>query len=175
MTKERDRKIAEAVRDAYVWEGTGLQMPFLDLSAILATIPPEPVRVPDEWIRFKECAERLVQHADFQLGGVLSPKSKVRDIPSRAGSMVKARHLAALRDAIAMLGASPQPEAQQPAQALTDELIFSALVETMEIALAEDGCALKPPTFDEFMEDEYAAGSRKFITRLARAIESRLK
>ena len=51
--------------------------------------------------RIAECAARLVEHADFQLGGVLSADSKARDIPSRACSQVKARHLAALRDALA--------------------------------------------------------------------------
>lgn len=52
-------------------------------------------------LRIAECAARLVEHADFRLGGVLSADSKARDIPSRACSQVKARHLAALRDALA--------------------------------------------------------------------------
>lgn len=51
--------------------------------------------------RVYEAAKRLVDHADFQLGGVLSAKSKARDIPSNAASKVKARHLASLRDALA--------------------------------------------------------------------------
>ncbi|WP_228897784.1 hypothetical protein [Acidovorax sp. Leaf73] len=52
-------------------------------------------------VRIAECAARLVEHADFRLGGVLSADSKTRDIPSRACSQVKSRHLAALRDALA--------------------------------------------------------------------------
>ena len=47
-----------------------------------------------------EAALRLVQHADFKLGGILSADSKAKDIPSTAVSQVKARHLASLRDAI---------------------------------------------------------------------------
>jgi len=49
--------------------------------------------------RLLDAAKRLVDHADFKLGGILSADSK-------AVSQVKARHLAALRDAIA---AAPQP------------------------------------------------------------------
>lgn len=60
--------------------------------------------------RVIECAMRLVEHADFQLGGILSADSKARDIPSNAVSSVKARHLAALRDAIA--GTPPQQQAE---------------------------------------------------------------
>jgi AcrR family transcriptional regulator len=59
--------------------------------------------------RVRECAQRLVEHADFRLGGILSEDSKARDIPSRAVSHVKSRHLAALRDALA----SPQPAQQE--------------------------------------------------------------
>jgi hypothetical protein len=65
---------------------------------------PEPVQEPD---RVRECAKRLVEHADFKLGGALSADSKAKDIPSNAISNVKARHLAALRDAL---------EATPPAQ-----------------------------------------------------------
>ncbi|NWF45426.1 hypothetical protein F3K02_09220 [Hydrogenophaga sp. D2P1] len=69
--------------------------------------------VPDA--RIVECARRLIEHADFALGGCLSASSKVRDIPSNACSQVKARHLAALRDALA---AAPQPQqVAQPVQA----------------------------------------------------------
>jgi hypothetical protein len=57
--------------------------------------------------RVRECAKRLVEHADFKLGGALSADSKAKDIPSNAISNVKARHLAALRDAL---------EATPPAQ-----------------------------------------------------------
>jgi hypothetical protein len=63
--------------------------------------------------RIRECAARLVEHADFRLGGVLSAESKTREIPSRAVSQVKARHLAALRDALA---AAPQPPAALPGE-----------------------------------------------------------
>ena len=55
--------------------------------------------------RITECAKRLVEHADFQLGGILSADSKAKDTPSKAVSQVKSRHLAALRDALA---ASPK-------------------------------------------------------------------
>ncbi|WP_396180078.1 hypothetical protein [Flavobacterium sp.] len=51
--------------------------------------------------RVRECAARLVEHADFKLGGVLSADSKAKEIPSGAVSQVKSRHLAALRDALA--------------------------------------------------------------------------
>lgn len=57
-----------------------------------------------------DCAKRLVEHADFKLGGALSADSKARDIPSNAVSMVKSRHLAALRDALA----APPTPAQVP-------------------------------------------------------------
>jgi hypothetical protein len=50
--------------------------------------------------RVRECASRLVEHADFKLGGILSADSKSKDVPSKATSSVKARHLAALRDAL---------------------------------------------------------------------------
>jgi hypothetical protein len=50
--------------------------------------------------RVVECARRLVAHADFKLDGCLSADSKAKDIPSKAVSQVKARHLAALRDAL---------------------------------------------------------------------------
>jgi cell division septum initiation protein DivIVA len=49
-----------------------------------------------------ECAKRLLDHAEFQLGGILSADSKAKDIPSRAVSQVKSRHLAALRDLVAI-------------------------------------------------------------------------
>jgi len=50
-----------------------------------------------------DCAKRLVEHADFKLGGALSADSKSKDIPSRAVSSVKARHLASLRDALKLV------------------------------------------------------------------------
>ena len=53
-----------------------------------------------------DAARRLVEHADFQLGGILSADSKAKDIPSKAVSQVKARHLASLRDRIAELDAA---------------------------------------------------------------------
>jgi hypothetical protein len=52
--------------------------------------------------RIYECAKRLVEHADFKLGGILSADSKAKDIPSNAVSHVKSRHLAALRDALSL-------------------------------------------------------------------------
>ena len=59
------------------------------------------LRKPEQKVdRVRECAQRLVEHADFQLGGILSADSKTKDIPSNAMSSVKARHLAALRDAL---------------------------------------------------------------------------
>lgn len=51
--------------------------------------------------RIVECANRLVEHSDSRLGGCLSADSKAREIPSNAVSHVKARHLAALRAALA--------------------------------------------------------------------------
>lgn len=51
--------------------------------------------------RIVECAKRLVEHSDSRLGGCLSADSKASEIPSNAVSHVKARHLAALRAAIA--------------------------------------------------------------------------
>lgn len=65
-----------------------------------------PSAVPED--RVRECAQRLVDAADFQLGGALSAQSKAKEIPSKAVSQVKARHLAALRDALA---AAPVPAA----------------------------------------------------------------
>ncbi|WP_019700433.1 hypothetical protein [Paracidovorax oryzae] len=79
------------------------------MRAALYTHPPRPQAdagaVPD---RVRECAERLVAHADFRLGGALNETSRARDIPSAACSQVKSRHLAALRDALA---AAPQAPA----------------------------------------------------------------
>ena len=74
-----------------------------------------PVQKPD---RVRECAQRLVEHADFRLGGVLSADSKAKDIPSKAVSQVKARHLASLRDALA---------AAPPAQPATVQELLSEL------------------------------------------------
>ena len=59
--------------------------------------------------RILDCAQRLVDHADFQLGGILSADSKAKDIPSRATSIVKARHLAALCDALRNVTQPVQP------------------------------------------------------------------
>lgn len=53
-----------------------------------------------------DAARRLVEHADFQLGGILSADSKSKEIPSKAVSQVKARHLASLRDRVAELDAA---------------------------------------------------------------------
>lgn len=53
-----------------------------------------------------DAARRLVEHADFQLGGILSADSRSKEIPSKAVSQVKARHLASLRDRIAELDAA---------------------------------------------------------------------
>lgn len=78
--------------------------------------------VQGEESRIVECAKRLVEHADFQLGGCLSADSKSKDIPSKAVSKVKARHLAALRDALAT---QPQPQENQIAPDLTDEEIWN--------------------------------------------------
>ena len=53
-----------------------------------------------------ERAGRLVDYADFQLGGALHAGSSRDDIPAAAVSSVKARHLASLRAALASLKAS---------------------------------------------------------------------
>lgn len=54
-------------------------------------------------VRVVEAATHLVNGTDWGLGGSLSPTSSKRDIPSKAGSMVKTRHIASLRDALAAL------------------------------------------------------------------------
>lgn len=51
-----------------------------------------------------DAAKRLVENANFQLGGVLSAESKSKDIPSRAVASVKARNLASLREAVRKCG-----------------------------------------------------------------------
>jgi hypothetical protein len=56
-------------------------------------------------LEIAERAKRLVEHADFKLGGILSASSKAREIPSNAASSVKARHLALLRDSLVALSA----------------------------------------------------------------------
>jgi len=76
----------------------GLPQRMLDAMLAAQLAQPAPVQEPD---RVRECAQRLVEHADFRLGGVLSADSKAKDIPSKAVSQVKARHLASLRDALA--------------------------------------------------------------------------
>lgn len=84
----------------------------------------------------RECARRLVEHADFRLGGVLSADSKAKDIPSRAVSQVKARHLAALRDA---LDATP-PATQTEWVPVTKELLAAQhpwLYEEMWLAMKD--------------------------------------
>jgi predicted nucleic acid-binding Zn-ribbon protein len=48
MSAERDLKIAEAVRDA-IHEYNGVDVSAINLAAIIATIPPESVSVPEEW------------------------------------------------------------------------------------------------------------------------------
>lgn len=50
--------------------------------------------------RVNECANRLIDYADFKLGGTLSSTSHYSEIPSNAASSVKSRHLASLRDAV---------------------------------------------------------------------------
>ena len=79
--------------------------------------------------RIIECAKRLVEHADFRLGGALSQDSKAKDIPSRAVSQVKARHLAALRDALA----NTSPPAQRTWVGLTQDE-FRDFASTLEYA-----------------------------------------
>mgnify|MGYP000688627538 CR=1 FL=1 len=59
--------------------------------------------VPDGFALLLERAQRLVEFADFKLGGTLSAESDLREIPSKAGSWVKTRHLAALRDSVRAL------------------------------------------------------------------------
>lgn len=78
--------------------------------------------------RVYEAAKRLVDHADFQLGGVLSAKSKARDIPSNAASKVKARHLASLRDALA--------KTPQQAEAVPSDVVRDAVAAEREACAA---------------------------------------
>ena len=96
---EREQFEVEFVKLNYQWSDANKDKAFLGWQMARAQpAQAEAVPVVD---RVYEAAKRLVDHADFQLGGVLSAKSKARDIPSNAASKVKARHLASLRDALA--------------------------------------------------------------------------
>ena len=74
---------------------------------LAATADADARALPDA-ARLFDAANRLVTHADYKLGGILSADSKARDIPSNACSQVKARHLAALRDAVNAFGEADQ-------------------------------------------------------------------
>lgn len=88
---------------------------------------PPAAPAPDGWVMVQialvDAAKRLVEHADFQLGGSLSADSKASEIPSGAVSKVKARHLASLRDRITELSTAPAQPADQWKQAIDDELV----------------------------------------------------
>lgn len=111
--------IAEAARDVGKWLNERPNRP-IDLRHVAMLVAhamqpqAEAVPIVD---RVYEAAKRLVDHADFQLGGVLSAKSKARDIPSNAASKVKARHLASLRDALAK---TPQQAEAVPSDVVRD-------------------------------------------------------
>lgn len=91
----------------------------------------EPLRKLENELRVIEAAKRLVDHADCRLGGVLSADSKAREIPSRAISQVKARHLASLRDALTDQPAQAQEDAAQ-AQAVPIAWIDSDTLDAMK-------------------------------------------
>lgn len=56
-----------------------------------------------------DAAKRLVDNADFRVGGVLNAWSKARELPSQAMAHVKARNLATLRDAVIKAGQEVNP------------------------------------------------------------------
>jgi hypothetical protein len=98
-----------AVHDAVVSEYSPEQKQWADdLRSAAAALRGAVPAVPAD--RVRECAQRLVDGADFQLAGALSAQSKAKDIPSKACSQVKARHLASLRDALAE-AAAPKEQA----------------------------------------------------------------
>jgi hypothetical protein len=102
MSKEALKLALEALDNLLYWDNgkSDYDQAREAITAIKQALAaqPAPVQEPD---RVRECAQRLVEHADFRLGGVLSADSKAKDIPSKAVSQVKARHLASLRDALA--------------------------------------------------------------------------
>lgn len=107
--------------------------------------------------RVYEAAKRLVDHADFQLGGVLSAKSKARDIPSNAASKVKARHLASLRDALAK---TPQQAEAVPSD-VTDAMV-DAYLKANDAYWRETDTQPKSPT-------KWRNGNPKEATRVSLA------
>ena len=120
MSKERETlKQALELLAVATYQSPDLQQKRTDVinAGLSVLAEPEQQQEPVANDRVIECAKRLVEHADFKLGGVLSADSKAKDIPSRAVSQVKARHLAALRDALA----NTSPPASKPWQGLTDE------------------------------------------------------
>ena len=72
-------------------------------SSAAPAVQPLSTETPRLLANVADAARRLLEHADFQLGGILSADSKAKDIPSKAVSQVKARHLASLRDRVAEL------------------------------------------------------------------------
>lgn len=106
-----------------------------------------PSAVPED--RVRECAQRLVDAADFQLGGALSAQSKAKEIPSKAVSQVKARHLAALRDALAAAPVPAAPVVAAPTSDLRADLESVRLL-ALEIAQNPDVEPGQCPTCGEF-------------------------
>jgi hypothetical protein len=94
--------------------------------------------------RLIEAAQRLVEHADFKLGGALSADSKAREIPSNAASSVKARHLASLRDALQ--AALAEPAEQEPVATIPPGYKLVPVEPTDEMIDAAKGGAVLSPS-----------------------------
>ena len=99
-----EHQIAQAKKWAAATGSTTAE--FHTVSAAPAVREPQHTETSRLLANVADAARRLVEHADFQLGGILSADSKAKDIPSKAVSQVKARHLASLRDRIAELDAA---------------------------------------------------------------------
>ena len=91
-----DYMINNASDAAIHWALCDAKADILTLNAELTRLRAENAAL----LKIKECAQRLVDHAESGLGGCLSDDSPARDIPSNAVSTVKARHLASLRAAL---------------------------------------------------------------------------
>ena len=69
MSAERDLMIAEAVRDAYAWAGNAMQMPFIDLAAIIDTISPETDAI--DAARYRALRAELMSNEDGPIAHAL--------------------------------------------------------------------------------------------------------
>ena len=116
-----------------------------DLTEAAALLRANAAVVPDGYALLLDRASRLVEHADFKLGGTLSAESPSREIPSNACSSVKARHLAALRDSITQLAAAPSAPvlAETPRR---DDFVRAARVFARAYGQHEDAPGYLPRT-----------------------------